>query len=149
MHLTIHITILNMTFIESQNESQTDLGWQGPEGSSSSKPSAMGRAHYYMLMWCFGIAGHPGGSCGGDVQVPFHVMFPMPIKAVTPRTHGCRQCCLPWQGGKGSSTGSLMQRIWAFGQTTDCSPCALGHSLGHPSASHLQLTSSHMASKYF
>lgn len=60
------------------------------------------------------------------MQVPFHVMFPTPIKAFSPRTCGCGQCCLPWQGGKGSSLGSLMQRIWAFRQMKDCSPCAPG-----------------------
>lgn len=67
-----------------------------------------------------------GGSCGGDVQVPFHVMFPMPTKAVSPRTCGCSQCCLPWHRGNGSSSGSLMNRIWAFGKKMDCCPCAPG-----------------------
>lgn len=33
------------------------------------------------------------------MQVPFHMMFPMSMKAASPRTCGCNQCCLPWQGG--------------------------------------------------
>ena len=60
------------------------------------------------------------------MQVPFHaavseqtvpiltyVMLPMPIKAASPGACRCSQCCIPWRGGKGPSSESLVQRTWA------------------------------------
>ena len=57
------------------------------------------------------------------MQVPFHaavseqtvpilvyVMLPMPIKAASPAACRCSQCYIPWQGGKGHSSESLVQR---------------------------------------